>query len=121
MNTIRFKDITLPSVDKIPEKGRYVYRNCTEDSAHILRIRTEDTPNAAMYVLLGPEIHMQTERRKELIRAVNELTGDDSRDFGPCISEYHEGCLIKFALVYHRSLDFNVIYHMFKTVYGEES
>lgn len=121
MNTIKFKDITLPSTDKIPEKGRYVYRSSKEDSVHILRVRTEDTPTAAMYVLLGPEIHMQADRRKELIRAVNELTGDDPRDFEPCIMEYYEGCLIKFAMVYHRSLDFNIIYKMFETVYGEES
>lgn len=122
MNTIRFKDITLPSVDDIPKKGRYVYMNGAEPDVHVLRIRTEDTPTAVMYVLLAPEIRITAGRRNELLRAVRELTGDDPKQFESCVEREYGGLWnIRIALIYHRATDFNVIYHMFKTVYEEES
>ena len=122
MNTIRFKDITLPRVDDIPEKGRYIYRNGDEPDVHVLRIRTEDTPTAVMYVLLAPEIRITAGRRKELLRAVLELTGDDPKQFESYVEREYGGLWnIRIALIHHRATDFNIIYHMFKTVYEEES
>lgn len=122
MNTIRFKDITIPSADDMPEKGRYVYRTADEPDVNVLRIRTEDAPTAVMYVLLSPEIRITAERRKELLRAVRELAGDDPKQFESYVGREYGGLFsIRTAMVYHRSPDFNVIYHMFKTVYGEES
>ena len=122
MNTIRFKAITIPSADDMPEKGRYVYRNGDEPDVHVLRIRTEDTPTAVMYVLLAPEIRINAGRRKELLRAVLELTGDDPKQFESYVEREYGGLWnIRIALIHHRATDFNVIYHMFKTVYEEES
>lgn len=122
MNTIRFKDITLPSVDDIPEKGRYVYLTAYEPDLHVLRIRTEDTPTAVMYVLLAPEIRITAGRRKELLRAVLELTGDDPNQFESYVEQEYGGlCCVRRALVYLRSTDFNVIYDMFKKIYEDES
>ena len=121
MNTIRFKDVTLPRVDDIPEKCRYIYRNGDEPDVHVLRIRTEDTSTAVMYMLLAPEIRITAGRRKELLRAVLELTGDDPKQFESYVEHEYGGLWnIRIALVYHRATDFNVIYHMFKTVYEDE-
>lgn len=122
MNTIRFKDITIPSADDMTEKGRYVYMSGDEPDVHVLRICTEDTSTAVMYVLLAPEIRITAGRRKELLRAVRELTGDDPEQFESCVEHEYGGLWnIRIALIYHRATDFNVIYHMFKTVYEEES
>ena len=121
MNTIRFKDITIPSVDDIPEKGRYIYSDADEPDVHVLRIRTEDT-TAVMYVLLAPEIRITAGRRKELLRAVRELTGDDPKQFESYVEREYGGLWnIRIALIYHRATDFNVIYHMFKKIYEDES
>ena len=122
MNTIRFKDITIPNVDDLPEPGHYVYRNGDEPDVHILLIRTEDMPSDVTYVLLNPEIRVTAERRKELLRAVHELTGDDPKLYESCVEQGYGGLwCVRLALAYLRSTDFNVIYHMFKKIYEEES
>lgn len=121
MNVIRFKDIMIPNVDDMPAKGKYVYRNGEAPDVHVLRIRTEDS-TSVMYVLLAPEIRIAAGRRKELLRAVRELTGDDPKQFESCVEREYGGLWnIRIALIYHRATDFNVIYHMFETVYEDES
>ena len=120
MSFIRFKDITIPSTDGLPEEGRYAYRNISEDTARVLRIRSEDTPTAVMYVLLCHEIRMKSVSRKELLRAVEAMTGDDPKDFEQCVEEDFDGLWsIRVALVYRRSTDFNVIYDTYEKVYEE--
>ena len=121
MNVIRFQDITILSVDDMPAKGKYVYRNGDEPDVHVLRIRTADT-TAVMYVLLAPEIRITAGRRKELLRAVRELTGDDPKQFESCVEREYGGLWsIRIALIYHRATDLNVIYRMFETLYEDES
>ena len=122
MNTIRFKDITIPNVYDIPEKGRYINRNDDAPDVHVLRIRTEDTPTAVMYVLLAPDIRITAGGQKELLRAVLELTGDEPKQFESCVEQGYGGLwCVRLALVYLRSTDFNVIYDMFKEIYEDES
>lgn len=120
MTNLRFKDITVPTSENLPHSTQYTYRDCAEGDPNVLRFWVEDAQQT-MYALVGPEVLVISENRKELVRIIHEMTGDEQSAFIPCVEESFGGeYSIRLAMIRHVSSDFNIIYHMFKTVYKDD-